>query len=102
MPYTEAVIWEVWRHATIVPIGVDRMSRVDVDLGGFLIPKVDMINWEIPALLCDLRPLALLIICLYRKLKSAFLSSSGHHIGNAGLHDSPRSKELQQPGIVSS
>ena len=40
MNYTEATIWEVWRHASFVPVGLDRQARQDAWLGGYLIPKV--------------------------------------------------------------
>ncbi|CAG0921939.1 unnamed protein product [Notodromas monacha] len=39
MPYTEAVLWEIWRHKTIVPLGVDRRASKDVEFAGYQIPK---------------------------------------------------------------
>ncbi|CAG0925188.1 unnamed protein product, partial [Notodromas monacha] len=39
MPYTEAVLWEIWRHKTIVPLGVDRRASKDVEFVGYQIPK---------------------------------------------------------------
>ncbi len=40
MVYTEATIWEVWRHSSFVPLGVDRQANQDAMLGPYLIPKV--------------------------------------------------------------
>ncbi|CAG0919872.1 unnamed protein product [Notodromas monacha] len=43
MPYAEAVLWEIWRHVTVVPTAPGRLASQDIQLGGYIIPKVDSI-----------------------------------------------------------
>ena len=40
MRYTEACIWENWRHVTNSPMGLDRIAASNVQLNGYQIPKV--------------------------------------------------------------
>lgn len=42
MPYTEAVLHEIERMGNIVPLNGLRMAAKDMMLGGYLIPKVQV------------------------------------------------------------
>ena len=45
MPYTNAVIHEVQRFSDLVPLNVPRMTTRDIEVQGFLIPKVGMVTF---------------------------------------------------------
>lgn len=40
MPYTAAVIHEIQRMSNIVPLGLPRITNKELQLGGYIIPKV--------------------------------------------------------------
>ena len=44
MPYTNAVIHEVQRFGDIAPVNLPRMTSRDIEVQGFLIPKVGMVT----------------------------------------------------------
>jgi ecdysteroid 25-hydroxylase CYP306A1 len=43
LPYTEATIMEIWRHRSIVPLGIPHETNKDGKLGEYLIPKGTLI-----------------------------------------------------------
>ncbi|XP_063294898.1 cytochrome P450 2J6-like isoform X1 [Pelobates fuscus] len=50
MPYTQAVLQEVQRFTTIVPLGVAHTSQNDIELNGFSIPKGTFIITDLSSL----------------------------------------------------
>jgi len=44
MPYTKAVIYETMRCVNFVPLSVPRVATKDIEIGGYLIPKVKFLN----------------------------------------------------------
>ena len=44
LPYTDAVIHEIQRVGNIVPLNGLRMAAKDMTLGGYFIPKVDLLD----------------------------------------------------------
>lgn len=44
MPYTNAVIHEIQRCANITPLALPYITRQDVEVGNFVIPKVQSLE----------------------------------------------------------
>ncbi|XP_031756601.1 cytochrome P450 2J6 isoform X1 [Xenopus tropicalis] len=53
MPYTQAVLQEVQRHASVVPLGVSHSPIRDVHLNGFFIPKGTVIITDLSSVHYD-------------------------------------------------
>ena len=50
LPYTEAVILEMYRYSSIAPLGVPRCTTVDTKLAGYDIPKGTKVIFDLVAM----------------------------------------------------
>lgn len=92
MPFTMAVVHEVQRFGDIIPLNLPHMTTKDIDVQGFLIPKVGHCHlvpqqWALPS---GARPGPLATRPSFPQVPKATLGAGGDASRQAGLiHSGP-------------